>query len=305
MNYTLYRLRFTAPVHFGNGRLGKTEMTFYADTLFSALCTEAQKMHGNGAAELYDAAVSGRLRISDGLPYCSDTLFVPKPMTAVESSESGDSKLKKAFKKLHYIPLEDIDAYLGGEYDPQEANKMLDTLGKTSEQARVAVGRGDDSEPYSVGTFTFDEECGLYFIGAGDDDTSSLLDEIIDNLSYIGIGGKISSGLGRFEYSYEDVPDELLKRIEGTYDRYMSLSVCMAADEELESVVEGSGYELIRRSGFVASSEYSETALKKRDFYSFKAGACFSKRFEGGVFDVSAGGTHPVYRYAIPMLMGL
>ena len=305
MKYTLYILRFVSPVHFGNGRLDKTGICFYADTLFSALCTEAQKMSSDGAKKLFDAAMSGRLRISDGLPFFNDTLFVPKPMTEVDSSERGNSKLKKKFKKLAYIPLNDIETFLSGDYDPEEASEMLDSLGQVSGRARVAVGRDEDSRPYSVGTFTFAKDCGLYFICEADDDTAADFDELFDSLSYNGIGGKVSSGLGRFEYTYTDIPDGLMKRLSGEYDRYMSLSICMPADTELESVIEGSSYELIKRSGFVASHEYAEEPLKKRDFYSFKSGACFTKRFKGDVFDVSSNGKHPVYRYAIPMLMGL
>lgn len=305
MTYTLYKLKFTAPVHFGSGRLGKTMYTFYADTLFSAMCTESQKMSAEGAHRLYEWVCAEKLCISDGLPYSGDTLFLPKPMTAVTSSDSGDSKLKKAFKKLTYIPADDIPAYLGGNYDPTAANELLGHMGRSYERARAAVGRGNDSEPYNIGVFSFEEGCGLYFICAADDDIQGEIDTVIEGLSYAGIGGKTSSGLGRFSYTFEKVPDDILKRLSGVYDRYMSISVSMADDDELEGVLDGAGYELIMRSGFVASHTYSEDPLKKRDFYSFKAGACFNERFKGNVFNVGGEGTHPVYRYAVPMLMGL
>lgn len=305
MTYTLYKLKFSAPVHFGSERLGKSMFTFYADTLFSAMCAEMQKIRQDGAEKLYDSAVSGKLRLSDGLPYSGDTLFLPKPMTAVTSTDSGDSKLKKAFKKLTYIPMNDIQSYLGGAYDPKAANDLLDNIGRSQERARAAVGRGEDSKPYNVGTFTFAEGCGLYFICAADDDIQDDIDSVIENLSYTGIGGKTSTGLGRFEYSFEAVPQDMINRLNGEYARYMSLSVSMAEDSELEDVLDGAGYELIKRTGFVASPEYSEEPLKKRDFYSFRSGACFTRCFKGKVFNVGKDGKHPVYRYAVPLLMGL
>ena len=44
MNYTLYCLEFINGVHFGRGNLDSSEITFHADTLFSALFQEALKM---------------------------------------------------------------------------------------------------------------------------------------------------------------------------------------------------------------------------------------------------------------------
>jgi CRISPR-associated protein Csm4 len=305
MKYTLYKLSFSAPVHFGSGRLGKTMYTVYADTLFSAMCTEMQKVQSDGAKLLYEAAVSGRLSLSDAMPYSGRTLFVPKPMTAIESKTEGDSGLKKEFKRLVYIPVDDLDDYLSGNYDPAPANKLLRELGSAAEQVRVSEGRGDDSLPYSVGTYRFSENCGLYFICGADEEIQPHVDDLMDSLSYTGIGGKLSSGLGRFDYTYKDVPDSFLSRFQGGYSRYMTLSVCMAKECELESVLDGAGYELIKRSGFVASPDYAVMPVKKRDFYAFKAGACFAKPFEGDVFDVGGSGAHPVYRYAKPMLIGI
>ena len=44
---------------------------------------------------------------------------------------------------------------------------------------------------------------------------------------------------------------------------------------------------------------------KKKELYSFKAGSCFSHKFDGHIFDLSEGGNHPVYRYAKPLMMGV
>ena len=43
MNYTLYQLEFQNGVRFGSGNLDSTEITFHADTFFSALFQEALK----------------------------------------------------------------------------------------------------------------------------------------------------------------------------------------------------------------------------------------------------------------------
>ena len=55
MKYLIFKLIFNTAVHFGNGRLDSTGMTFYADTLFSALFKEALEINGiDYANELYN-----------------------------------------------------------------------------------------------------------------------------------------------------------------------------------------------------------------------------------------------------------
>ena len=39
--------------------------------------------------------------------------------------------------------------------------------------------------------------------------------------------------------------------------------------------------------------------------YVFAAGSCFKNEFEGDIYDVTNGGSHPVYRYAKPLFMGV
>lgn len=43
MKYQMYELEFTTEVHFGKTSLEDAEISFHADTLYSALCQEAMK----------------------------------------------------------------------------------------------------------------------------------------------------------------------------------------------------------------------------------------------------------------------
>lgn len=198
---------------------------------------------------------------------------------------------------------------MSGDYDPSASNDMLKNLGHERVYFKVAVRNEADNVPYSVTTYSYKKNCSLYFIVSGDNDAIYTVSDIMDSLAYTGIGGKISSGYGKFDYDYNtfDIND-LKKRIEKESDRYMSLSVSMVNDDELKAVVEdrSASYELIKRSGFIASYN-GEKPLKKRDFYCFKVGSCFGKRFQGKIFDVSpsAYNDHKVYRYAMPMLIGI
>ena len=90
------------------------------------------------------------------------------------------------------------------------------------------------------------------------------------SLSYSGLGGKRSSGLGRFECRAFPVPDALLRGLARKGSRYMLLSCALPRDEELDQAVEGADYQLVKRSGFVASADYAPQQMRKRDLYVFR-----------------------------------
>ena len=88
-----------------------------ADTIFSALCHEAAKEDETGIGELVGWAEKGGLRISDVLPFIGETLYIPKPAVRIQVEQEGDSVIKKQFKKLKYIPIDRVEAYLQGKLD--------------------------------------------------------------------------------------------------------------------------------------------------------------------------------------------
>lgn len=307
MKYKLYKLDFKTAVHFGNGSLNDSGNTFAADRLFSALCIEALNKSQDELNSLYNAAANGKLIFSDSMPYIDDTYYIPKPIMHINRDTESSSTVKKAFKKLDYIPADKIDTYISGRLDPKAENEKLDKLGMSDLKTSAAVRTEDgDALPYRVGTFSFNKNCGLYFIaGFENDDIFYAFDDLMYSLGYSGIGGKISSGLGKFIAASYEVPQYMLERLNGSFERYITLSVAMAKDNELEKALDGAEYMLIKRSGFISSQTYADTFRKKKELYCFKAGSCFSHKFDGDIFDLSEGGNHPVYRYAKPLMMGV
>ena len=299
MKFAVYKLNFAAGVHLGTGTLASGANTLPADTLFSALCMEAAQQGEKSIKTLVDEVRQNRLRISDLCPF-----LVP-----LQRENQCHSILKKSFKTLKYIPASQLDTYLQGKIDPVTAVEKLKTLGAFEVRTMAASRSTEKLEtgetlPYSVGVYRFGQGNGLYTIaGAEDTQIQNKFEQLLEALSYSGIGGKRSAGLGRFTVQKCEVPQALLKRLQGKNTPCVSLSVCMAADEELEHALEGAQYLLLRRSGFVSSTEYAEEQRRKRDMYMFCAGSCFRKRFSGDVFDVSNGGRHAVYRYAAPLWM--
>ena len=303
MIYRLYKLEFFNNVHFGKNSLNDAEISFAADTLFSALCIEAVQQ-GN-LNQFYEMVQNGQLMFSDAFPYQGKIYYLPKPCIRIEKTESrGDSSEKKKIKKMKYIPVEQLDLWLQGKFVPDDRYD-LSKLGRKGIKVSVAVRGKEEPEPYRVKYFTFNEGNGLYFIAGGAEENLEFMEELLTSLSYSGLGGKRYSGMGRFDYITDKVPEIIEKRIQEKASRYMLLSTALPEEKELPDILKDADYQLIRRGGFVASETYAEQQMRKKDLYVFAAGSCFDKTFRGKVYDVSSGGKHPVYRYAKGFFMGV
>lgn len=304
MDYSIYKLRFKGSVHFGNGSLSSSNNTFMADTLFSSLCVEAIKRDSKKLEELYGYVNDGKLLFSDAFPYNESDLFLPKPLLLNKVCNSKD---KKKLKKLEYIPVRYFDEYLlnqGNYYD--EIMSSYSKIGKYESREMVQVKNDDNAEPYYIGTYRFFSRSGLYLIvGCESIEAKECFDNLFRSLSYTGIGGKRSIGMGVFDYSVEHIDQILELMLSRKRDYYMSLSVSMPKESDRELVFDDAIYSLIRRSGFVFSDTYASNESRKKDFYSFAAGSCFKKTFDGDIYDVSDYGSHPVYQYAKPLLIGV
>lgn len=297
------KLSFSAPVHFGDGRLSDSSCSCDAGTLFSALFIEA--LHMGVAEELLAAAKNGEFALSDAFPYVGDTLYMPKPLLPLAADETvgatnrkPDSRERKAAKKLSVIPLAAFSDYRKGTLG------MVDTLaafrlGKSFLQTKVNLQRENrpEAEPYHVGGFTFEPGSGLYFTVAG----TFSIESILDQLQYAGIGGKRTEGFGRFTYTVLDGNpfDQLVPACPNS-PRYLLLSTALPKASELtDELVFDARYHMIRKGGFAQSTSPNTVLRKKRDLYLFAAGSTFTQRFVGDVFNVSADEeSHPVYRYA-------
>lgn len=304
MEYTIYKLKFQTAVHFGRQNLDEGEYTCCADTIFSALCQEALKLGEQVLEKFYHDTKEGKLLFSDAFPYMGSTYFLPKPIKHIESDrQDGDSTIKKAFKKLKYIPTELLDTYLEGKFDILNAPDF-DAFGHFEMKTAASIRGEVETVPYRIGTYYYNAGNGIYLIvGYQEEKSLAFVEQLLESLSFSGLGGKRTAGFGRFTLLQNKIPVELSKRLKGTGAGYMSLSAALPTEDELENALHGAEYLLFRRSGFVSSENYAAEQMRKKDLYVFKSGSCFANRFCGDIYDVSDGGRHPVYRYAKPMLM--
>lgn len=318
MSCLLYKLAFDAAVHFGASdsalSLYTSEEYFRADTLFSALCHTAGE---NEISLLVEAASRGDLRLSDAMPYHGDTLFLPKPYISGSAAKEVAADVRKAVKKLRWVPMEDFEVFSacvksGDAYIPSEST----SFGVHQEQTRASLNDGADALPYQVGTFRFADDCGLWFVCLCPDDDSDRMEDLISSLGVSGIGGKTSSGLGRFhiedvivldcpEDAFDAQTEWLYEALHRADGRSMLLTSSLPTDEELDGVLPEASFQLVRRSGFIRSDTYAEEPMRKETQFFLAAGSVVTQRYEGAVYTVASAGTHPVYRYSKPIFLGV
>ena len=321
MQYKIFKLKFETPVHFGSEKVGtsleKTNIICHSDTLFSAMCQEILKLYDETVlSDFVDMVEDGELLFSSLLPYNKNSLFLPKPCLLLErayNKEDTDSTSikKKKMKKLEYISINDFQKYInhlktGDNFDyDEDFYKIYET--DTTEKVSLNTD-SDKNNIYYVGSTYFKEGCGLYVLVAYDNDEQiEIFEKILTSLGYSGIGGKRTSGYGKFIIEDEMYPDVngleeeklIYSLLEENGDYQETLSVVSPSDEELDNNdFDKAFYKLISRNGYVYSTTYTNdnTLVKRKSLSMFKEGSCFPFEINGEIKDVSDNGKHPVYK---------
>lgn len=325
MNYSVYKLLFETPVHLGTSEtalnLESASDHLLADTLFSALCQEALKLIGSDGPEmLYKKAKEGKVILSDTMPWQKDRLYLPKPTLTgkrnISRDENVDPKNRKELKKINWIDINEFDTYIealkkGERYVPSKGE-----FGSPVQYTRVSILELPEkySEPYYIGAYEFNENAGLYFIlGYESEEDKKLIESLLKGLEFSGIGGKISSGLGKFhineiidlEKSKNREHTNLLNGLKSTSEQYMLLTSSLPTEEELDQALEDASFGLIRRSGFIQSENFADSLMKKNTQFFLTSGSVLANRYKGDVYNVAPEnfGNHPVYRYSMPIFL--
>jgi len=313
----LYKLDFQSPVRFGKDDytpgLSSSDFICHSDTLFSAISLEFIKIYGEAEySDFLIFAQSDKFQLTGLLPYLYDDLFIPKPiMLSTNKKHDIDgtyvSKTKK-LKKLRFINVNDFDIYVSNLKNGKLDEYDMPIFAVEDIETRVAVIRDGDSLPYYVSSFTFEPGCGLYFIlDCNNDDMLAKLENVIESLSYEGIGGKRSSGKGKFSYTQKHLGegDDIFNLINRKSEKYMLLSILYPSSEEIKKIKKEDTYQIINRRGFIYSTNYSDEVIKKSDLHVLNEGSCLSDKYKGKIIDVSTHGNHPVYKYAKGFYIGV
>ena len=298
MTYKLYQLQFDS-AHFGGGTLEFSEMTFSADRLFSALVLEAKK--SNRLDQWMALAQSDAFALTDTFPYHLAP-FLPKPIGYPSYEKVDQTKdaitlrqEAKKTKKLDFMEHDLLAGFLEGDVIENE---------KHSEQFIVTKNRPHvDGALYQVGvSVPSGKGMSLYVIAS----QSELFDDLMTSLQFSGLGGKRTSGYGRFDLKILDLPSELEARLTNNHQGLvMALTTSLPLDDELEQAMTGAKYLLQKSSGFAFSQDLVEN-FRKQDLYKFKSGSTFHQTFKGQIVDIRPTDfPHPVWNYAKPLFYRL
>jgi CRISPR-associated protein Csm4 len=318
-------------VHFGlsdGTGLEKTDISFSSDAFFSAVLSETVKIYGEQNLKKYiDFIEKGDFLVSDLMPFKDLDLYLPKPYVFIEKEKSNDKENtlrsdKKKLKKIKYIPIKKMDSYFqylshGGQI-PFEESEFGDS--NLFLKNSIDDKREEDTRLYSVETYNFSDDSGLYFILKCPDELVDEFDKILGSLGTTGIGGKKSSGYGKFSlytdpmelYFDDDFPVEsksdllIKKALIKESKNYMVLSSYKPKEEEIENLKNGkSYYSIFKRSGFVTRSSYSQNPQKRKEINMVKSGSILNYKPEGEVVDLKLHGNHSIYRVGKPIVIGV
>lgn len=295
METKIYRLRFRN-AHFGDGYLNTSVPTFTASRLFSALCLEALK--NDCLKEWMTVAENDEFKISDAFPY-QEQPYLPVPVGEIALKMDlrtlvEDNQANKAVRALRFVPVDRLLDLLNGKVSAEELLKTEMNLA----QQTVLMKKGAD--PYEVGVTEY--RSSLYVLASSD----PLFEQLMTGLQFSGLGGKRTSGYGRFEMEILPVPSLMGKMLaDDKADKQVLLTTSLPNDNELGLVVDDANYRLVKSSGFTYSPDTSEQ-LRKEDLYKFASGSVFTRRYAGVIADVRPKGfAHPVWNYAKGMFYGL
>lgn len=335
MSYVIYPLRFETAIHFGQpgrgGRLDEACMEYPADALFGALCTElAAAGETEQLARLTARIEAGELRFSDLLPWQAGrqgalAFFLPRPVLRIERTQQqeredysvtcANATLRKKQKKLKYLRASRIEDYIRAMQSgsPFEESDFDGDFGAASLRQHVNM-RGDEPLPYYVGQFDFHAHAGLYLLAdVRREEDAQWLQQLFSWLGRTGIGGKRTSGYGKFlaaksiltldaESKFEDLTAlrTMLDAADAPWQ--LALAPVLPAVGDIPAVKEGA-YRLRRAGGFI--SHLIHEAKKKNSVYLLDAGSCLRTRVRGTLGVLGEHGGHPVWRYGFGLYAGV
>lgn len=280
MKFTIFKLSFNSPVHFGDARddYSISLKTISSDTLYAALISCLAKL----GKSIPDNGELG-CTVSSLFPFYQDVLFFPKPINQ-SLPELEDLTAIKKIKKVSWIDKEYFEETINGKplFQTEEDIKNIhgiflsksnipENIIDTQISPRVKVSRaGEDATPFYMEKVLFKDNSGLFFIAVGD---TSLLKPALDLLQCEGIGTDRNIGNGFFEYEEKEVDITLPEES----DYILSLSSFIPeTKEQLSAMLDSKNiaYDFQRRGGWITTPPFNK--LRKNVIYAFTAGSVFA-----------------------------
>ena len=303
MNYYIYKLKFVTPVRFGvtKGNITNDNSSdFTSDQIFASIFNEYVNLYSIDKAK----KLLNDFYISDLFPFMEDKLYLPKPIMIFDSLVENKNKDRKIGKKIKYIQINEFNEYIN---DLKKGNDLLKyklTKPFFKEVYQTKYNFSKEQTPYTVSGIQFYKNCGLYFIVSFNDEIKEEFDNIIRSLSFSGIGGKKSSGYGKFEIDEIIKPSlDIINSLNSNCKYKMLLSSVIPTDEEVMMLkTSNSFYSVISRSGF---SVVNGNMVKKKTTPMLKSGSCMDFDIKGQIKEVNKENVRSIYRYAKALKWGI
>lgn len=316
MTYTAFFLRFTTPLHIGDHKPDSYEITesyLRSDTINAAIIATWAKLGHSDWIEDCQGALP--FAISSAYPFYgakgSEDIFFPR-LKIPFNLQDKDSKLSKQIKKITWmdksyfevvINAKEIDktfeSHIKKEFLTSNEHFQKDGFMTKQVSERVAIPRerteNNQSEPFYMERIYFDNG-GLYFLATGEQ--FDRLEAALNLLQHEGLGTDRNIGNGFFEwYSSEiniDMPSDT------SYASNIGLYCPVSKDKVKSEIDEYSGYDLVKRGGWITS--HGHMTKEKKSIYMFSEGSIFKKndKIDGiGNIDLTPDGIgldHKIYR---------
>ncbi len=262
-----------------------------------------------------------------------DTIYyVPRPLTfpinypADDEKNKGDLEFFKTYKKLNYLPLEVWQKWYQSErFTKEDRQELIDYTSKKESHGflndketfnykkafkidqlpKIAVDRTTRATNlYHTGFVQFQSDqnkSGLYFLlylSTKDQQLEAKLAAALHLLGEEGLGGERSSGAGRFEVEFLELPlnwEQTVNFSGGTHNTLISLFWDSYINQEF---LESSSYEIQERGGWVIGSN-----VRRKMVRMFTEGSVFTQQPQGKLVDVTPGEfkKHSIYRSGISL----
>ena len=318
----VYKLKFETPCHFGaaelGGKLESVSFSYASDVLFGALCCEL--VSNEKVCAFVEAVNDGKILFTDLLPYKDEKFFLPKPILLVDGDKAparldlGEMRRqatqRKKQKKIEFIRASRFAEYFCAVKTNAPFSEE-NRFGETTLLQKVSC-REEEPLPYFLGAFSFYEDSGFYVVALFDDEANvNFFENILQSLGLSGIGGKKSSGLGKFSLNKvipldDGTNDDLCALNQMLADEnsawQMNLSSLIPAADEVATLKQ-SFFKLKRRGGFVSS--HGTGYVKKDNVCVATAGSCFPTRLKGTLVSLGNVDGHEIFRLGKAVYAGL
>lgn len=315
----------------------KTSDRVRSDALFSAWVSVYARLFGkNAIEELLQRFPSEKqpqlippLRISSTFIYQQENehtiYYLPRPLKFPINYPNEDLKFFKTYKKLNYLPLEVWQRWYQGEgfIDGDTEELKSETKGKSNGHLRqlgtfdykkafeidqipkIAVDRVTRATNlYHTGFVQFRSDknpSGLYFILQFSPEGEKLADGLKAALHLLGeegLGGERSSGAGRFEVKWLELPETWQSIVDFSAGNYHTLMSLFWDTPITTEFLNNASYEIQERGGWIA-----ENQLRRKMVRMFSEGSVFLVPPEGKLVDVTPQGfkKHRIYRSGISL----